>query len=228
MDELANVRISEEERQFFDDVDGVIARAVTIGDPLIAFEYGSLIKRKQALAGVALAKLLYKLEESWGLFEAKGIEDDLLTMADMHMMVKPETAKKYVRMWGDIFENPSVPDDIKMILRGRNIGDLLLLTAAVREGQLSGENLLAAALTPDTNTLRDKISEVRGEQTSSSSAIRIFLATKDKGDIRAGTVYAQQGRKKEVLFTLKKKYEDLGEKAIERIKNSTHIIEEFN
>lgn len=228
MNELANLGMNAEERQIFDDIDGVISRSVHVGDPLLALEYGANIQRRQALEGAALAKLLYKLQENWGLFEAAGLEDDLLTMADVHMNVRPATAKKYIAMWQNIFENPSVSDDVKQILRGRNIGDLLLLTAAIGEGQLEGENLYAAALAPDKESIRDLVKGARGMQTSSASAIRIYLLRTDKNGMRSGTVYARRGNEIEELFKIKSKYGDLGEKAIARIIAAPGLIEEFS
>lgn len=227
MNELTTRSMTVEEQHIFDEVDGVISRAVTIGDPLLVFEYGVDIARRRAMEGLALAKLLYRLEESWGMFQVAGLEDDMLPMVEIHMGIKPSTAKKYLDMWKGIFENPMVPEEIKTILSGRKISDLLLMTAAVREGQLSGEDLKAVALTASTQDLRDKIKEVRGEQTSSSSAIRLYLTRVSKGDMPAGTVYAQQGRKKEVLFKVKSEYGELGQQAMARFIRENGLIEEF-
>jgi hypothetical protein len=231
VDSIVLSRLSEEERKIFDDVDEVISRSVVVGDPLIALDYGASLKRKQTIEGVSLAKLLFKLRESWGLYQARGIEDDLLTMADLHMDVKPATAKKYMAMWESIFENEAVPDDIKSILSGRKVSDLLLLTAAVGEGTLSGEDLKSAALSSDTNELREHIHKVRGEQTSAKTAIRICLNMVDKENMRAGTLYAKRGDEREVLdFTAYAKgtASELTQKAINRLINSAGVIEVFS
>lgn len=231
MNDIVIAKLSQEERQAFDDVDSIISRAVTIGDPLLAFEYGTKLRRRQEVEGLALAKLLYRLRESWNLFEVAGISDDLLTMAEMEMGVRPATTKKYIDMWESIFENAGVPDDVKAILAGRPIGDLLLLTAAVGEGTLVGDDLKSAALAGDKSELREFVTKARGLRTSAKSAIRIFLNRVDRSGMKAGTLFAKQGDTREVLdfrAYVNGEASDLAEKAINRIINAAGIQELFN
>lgn len=222
------VRITDEEMKVFDEVDDIIGKAVLIGDPLMAFEYGSMLRRQQAVRGLALAKLLYRMRESWDLFKAAGTSDDLPTMAQIHLGVAPETTKKYVNMWESVFANNEIGDDIKKILMGRPIGDLLLLTAAAREGSLDDSRLLEAALAPDRSSLRDIIRDGRGEQTSSGSAIRILLYMVNTKAGNIGSLIALRGKERVqigVLFV--ESDDDLTKKAIESLLNARHIQEVY-
>lgn len=220
------VRITEDEMKVFDEVDDIIGKSVLIGDPLMAFEYGSLLRRQQAVRGLALAKLLYRMRESWELFKAAGTSDDLPTMAQIHMGVAPETTKKYVNMWESVFANNEIGDDIKKILMGRPIGDLLLLTAAARDGSLDDSKLLEAALAPDRASLREIVRDSRGEQTSSTTAIRIAIYMVDTKNGNIGNLVAFRGKERAFIGTLFVESEDdLTKKAIESLLNARHIQE---
>lgn len=220
-----SVRFAPEELKIFEDVDEVIGKAVTVGDPLLAFEFGEGLIKTSMVKGLAMAKLLYRLQESWNLFKSAGIEDDLETMAYVHMGVKPATTRKYVRMWAGIFENATLDAGTKLLLQGRPIKELLLLTAAVREGSLEGDDLKAVAL--GAVNARDAIRDRRGEATSSKTAIRIFLQMQDVSKMPAGTLFAMQDGVRVVIGSLQPDGSDLAEKAIARIINAAGITENY-
>ena len=224
MDEIESqvVSLTEEDLKIFKDVDSVIGRAVTVGDPLLAFEFGSSLLGGVKVRGFALAKLLYRLREAWGLFRAGGIDDEMITMVDVHMGVRPETTKKYIRMWEKVFENDDVPEDTKRLLMGRNLGDVLLLTAAVGDGSLNEDELKDAALASDRVAIRDIIRQKRGQKTSSSSSIVICLRMSD------GALYAKRGDDRETIGILNKPESEIGEKAIARLIGAAGIVEVYN
>lgn len=224
---MMNEIINLNEQDVFGDVTDVVKRAITIGDPLIALEFGSRMKKMVAVHGLALADLLYQLKSNWHLFQAAGIEGELEDLADVHMDIRPATTKKYIDMWKNIFANGEVPDDIKGILTERPIGDLLLLTAAVGEGSLSGEDLKAAALSADKQALREYVQHARGLQTSAKTAITLCVAMVDRGNMKKGTLFAKQGNKKVILGVLYEQDSDLGEKAIEALIHGRPIYEVF-
>lgn len=227
MDNLTVSKLTQEERDIFEEVDSIISRAVTIGDPLLALEYGARLKRRQTVEGLALAKLLYRLQQSWGMF--RETEEELIEMVDIHMDVRPTTTKKYLDLWEKVFENPMVPDDVKEILSGRPIGELLLLTAAVGEGQLTGKDLKDAALSPGKDGIRQYVQKARGKQTSANSAVVICMNMMDKPNMAAGTLYAKQGSKRVVLGVLDEPEDgpelELWNRAVTRLKNAAGIVE---
>lgn len=221
------VRMTDEEMGIFKDVDEVVGKSILIGDPVLAFEYGSHLRRRQAIEGLALAKLLYRMNESWDLFRSAGISDDLTTMAHVQMGIPPETSKKYLRMWESVFANEGITDDIKKILMGRPIGDLLLLTAAAREGSLNDEQMMAAALAPDRNSLRDIIKDARGEHTSAGTAVRIMVVRADNlAAFPKGTLLAKRGEDRVPFGQLDfDTGSEIADKAIERILNTLGVVE---
>ena len=221
------IRLTDEDAKVFDDVDMVVGRSITIGDPSVAFEFGSHLRRQQSVQGLALAKLLYRIKQGWDLYRAAGIEDEMESMAQTEMGVSPETTKKYIRMWTSIFENGGVEDGVKQILMGRPIQDLLLLTAAVREGDLTGEELRDAAMAADQKELKEIIRHKRGEHTSSSSSITICLTMRDSQSMAAGTLFAKRGNERVTLGLLYKAESELAKMAISKLINGRPILEVY-
>lgn len=188
------VSITQSELNEFDEVDNVIEVSIIMGEPDKAFEYGLSLKRSAAVKSYVLAKLLWKLKTNWETF---GIDGDFEDVVFERIGTPSQTTKKYVRMWENIFANDEIPDATKKILMGRPIRDTLLLTAAAKEG-MTPDELRRAALLPDQNAIREAIAEARGEQTSSSTALRIFLVTrKDRNDYPSGTLLAKRGNEGE-------------------------------
>lgn len=219
------VGLSSDDMNIFEDVDVIVSRAVTIGDPLIALDYGKELVKDMQVKGVALAKLLYRLKQNWNLFEVAGFEGTLTEVAELHLGRSEETVKKYIRMWESVFENNSIPQDVKNKLMGRPIGDLILLTAVAREG--NGDELALLADASDRNSLRNLIRRVRGEQTSTKTAIHINLAMRS-GQHPIGTLYAfQDGIKYMIGYLNVESDEDVVSRAIARIVGSARITEKY-
>jgi len=228
MDGLSeSIAIQKEDMSIFDEVDDVIGRAVLIGDPLVAFDYGSGLIKNTMVRGLALAKLLYRLKESWPMFVAAGVEDDLETMAFLHMGTRPQTTRKYLDMWESVFENDSIPETTRKLLYGKPIRDLLLLTAAVREGSIDNDALEDIGL--GVESARDKVREARGAATSSNTAIRIYVQMQDTAKFPAGVVYAKRGDESVVLFEidLEADPKSLEGQALARILHASGIQEAY-
>lgn len=214
------ISITEYELAEFDIVDNVIEASIIMGDPERAFEYGISIKRSAAIKSYALAKLLYKLRDTWHNYHIEGEFEDVVYE---RMGTPKETTKKYVRMWENIFANQDIPESTKRILMGRPIRDTLLLTAAAKEG-MTLEELRNAALASDHASLRDMIATARGAQTSSSNALRLYVVTReDHSQYPPGTLLCKRGSgvyKPMGLFSIEDSDEDV-QQAIARYLNST-------
>ncbi len=97
-----------------------------------------------------------------------------------------QTVRKYVDVWETVFQNPAVPPDLHLALFSKPMQGLLLLPAAVREGQLDSAAWEKIAHAPDPLAIREIVREARGEQTSSSTALSLSVA-------RDGTIWAYRG-----------------------------------
>lgn len=145
-----------------------------------------LVRKNTHYSALILSQILYYLDVNWTRISNKaGIEDDLYSYAETEFLLSPQTVRKYSDMWRLVFANPSVPEHVKEVLKTRPINFLLRLIGIARED-------------PDVDTweriakcetmveLRELLKELRGEKTSSKTAIvyrfdirkRVVLATK--------------------------------------------------
>lgn len=197
-----NLVPSNSDLKLFEDIDDIIVKSINTGDPSLAFGFGQgLITRSLVSGGPALAKLLFKLKENWNLFQAAGYEEEFEDVAYVHIGLKQDTVRKYVRMWESVFENPNIADDIKEKLIGRGVKQLLLLTAAAREG-LGRDVLEKIADAPDEREVRDIIRAERGERTSSGTARRIQIQVSTSDRFRKGTLLVRKGSTVETIGRL--------------------------
>lgn len=215
-----------QDTQDFDLVDEVVTRSFAVGDPLIALEYARTLQRDSLLKGLAIAKLMYKIKQGWALFERAGIGDTFENVVDSMNGYKSSTIDKYIRMWESIFENDTISPDIKEKIAGRPVKDLLLLTAAAREGSFSQDQWERVATAADTNEVKEVIRAARGEQTSAKTAISIILTTKEDSSSPVGTLSAFSNGQREVIGVLHvNNSSELAQKAIARIINAARVIE---
>jgi hypothetical protein len=218
-----SIVLTDTELRVFDTVDTIIEQSVTAGDPVPAMSFASELIRSGQIRGLALAKLFYGIKSRWELFQSAGIDDNFEDFTCVHTGYSNQTVKKYTRMWENIFENKDIGADIKSKLMGKDIKQLLLLSAVAGEGDV---DMGALADTDDEPALRDKIKEAKGERTSSSSAIRIFLQVRDSGNFPVGCLFIRKGGETTVIGSL-----DVGsgnedsEKAINRILNAAGVVE---
>lgn len=212
--------------EIFNTADDVLSRAFTIGDPLIALEYVAGLQKEELAKGLAIAKIMYKLKEGWDIFKTAGIDDSFEALTQSRNGYKPSTIDKYTRMWESIFENEFIDPEIKEKLAGRPIKDLLLLTAAAREMQLSKEDWRDVVVAEDTAKVRSIIHKVRGDQTSSKNAITFQLYRNDTTQYPRDTLIMSKGDKRMVVGKLYLSLNDEdAQKAIARIINAVNILE---
>lgn len=176
--------ITPEEEKLFCDVDTVIENSILQLDPQPALEFGRNLRREGQLKGLALAKLLAKLNQNWEKFKASGMDERIEDVVYVSTGIAPITTRKYVRLWEDLFENPTIPDEVKTQLKGKSIKSLLLLTAAAKDGD--DIDWKAVSKAESGAEIRDLVRDVRGPATSSESALFFTLD-------RDGTIYVRKG-----------------------------------
>jgi hypothetical protein len=212
------------ELDLFAQVDDIVVRSISAGDPLIAMDYGLSLKRSAQLKGLALAKLLHGLQSNWQMFRAAGIGEEFEDFVYAYLSIPPETSRKYAAMWQGIFMNPNVSEDIKLQLQTKPMEHLLLLKAAVEEGSISDDDLRTVTIL-DKQGIRDMVNKARGMQTSGKNAVRIAIQMRD-GDYPAGTILALSNGDREIIgvLELNPPYE-FAQKAVARILNSCGFIQ---
>jgi hypothetical protein len=224
MMESPMVRIEREDLSLFSTVDDIISRSITAGDPMIALEYIQKLQRDGLIRGLAIAKLMFRLKQSWDLFRVAGVGDEFENVIETTLGYKPATATKYVRMWESVFENPDLSEDLKKELAGRPIQDLLLLTAAAREGSLDTEDWERIAKSSDS--VRDIVREKRGDVTSSKSAVKGVIVMRT-GSMARGTIYIPGDERKVAGYLNLDTGDPDIDKLNERIINAAHLFETY-
>ena len=125
-------------------------------------------------------------------------------------------------MWGAIFANPTISEDVKLELQGKSIKSLLLLTSAAREGEIDQGTWEKVGDTTTSSEVRSIVRDIRGERTSSKQAIILEL------NMKSGMLFARKGDQTEVVGVLNvtlRDGSDIIESAITRIVNNCNIME---
>lgn len=176
--------INPSEFQLFTEVDNIVDSSILMADPKPALEFGRGLRRDGQLKGLALAKLLSSLDKNWSLFQRTGIEERIEDIVFVEMGVSPQTTRKYIHLWEDLFENEDVPKQAKDKLYGKSIKSLLLLTATAKDGDAVDWDRVANA--ENGAEIREIVRGVRGPTTSSETSVVIHLD-------REGMLFAKRG-----------------------------------
>lgn len=142
------------------------------------------IRLRMQLQGLTLACVLSEWKHHTDCFgvAVDDWEDHVFTTTGLAV----QTVRKYVDVWETVFQNPAVSSELRPILAAKPMTGLLLLPAAVREEQLDDDAWQKIADAPDSLAIRDVVRKVRGEATSSKTAISLGVA-------RDGTIWAYRG-----------------------------------
>jgi hypothetical protein len=213
------IQLRAGDREVMSMVDQVVDAAVAQGNLTLVTTYGMALRRQMQTSGLALAKLLYRVKESWGLFQAAGLDDEFIDVIYAEMGVAPGTTTKYVALWEALFANPNIPIEVKENLEGKPMRSLILLTASARDEDFDWTRVVDAA-TP--SEIREIVRAHRGQQTSSGSALRLEINLRD-GKITARK--EDQYRVVGMLLVKDYKKDPLVASAIDRIIGAADIME---
>ena len=213
------VSLTPGDKKIFEMVDEVMDTVVCQGEVELAMAMARSLRRNVQASGLALAKLLYCLNQKW---ELVGGDDDMYEVLYSDAGISRSTIQKYITMWGAIFENPGVSAGVKEELKGKPIKSLLLLTAAAREGEIDEETWEKVADTTTSSEVRGIVRDIRGERTSSREAIVLEL------NLKSGVLFARKGDMSEmvgVLNVMLREESSMIDAAITRIVNNCSIME---
>lgn len=155
-------------------IDDVVEACVTAASPDHGIQYIGFLRQNQQIQGLGMAKILFKLSRVWDQFpEAieERFEDRL--MADVGL--SKQTIRKYIGAWDALFAADHVPEKLKAQLMGKPIGALLLLPALARDDIAKPEDWERIVMAPDRAAVRAIVRELRGEKTSSKTAMTLMI-----------------------------------------------------
>ena len=202
------------------EVDAILERAITSGNPLIATNEINNLSRAITIKGIKAAKLFWGLRNNWHLFRVAGIEEDFLNFVDAHTFFKGKTAARYADMYDAVFVKGSVPDLVREQLQHKSIETLLLMAPAVRDGSLTDDDL-ADAVVLSHRGVRDRIRERRGQVTNSNTHVYAKLVQRESSVYPLGTivVFGGEGDIEAIGSLNLSPRTKSGKKFLERMKN---------
>ncbi len=211
------VLLTDNDLMLLNEVDEYVDRSLISGDLRSVLKFGRVIKRNMQISGVAFAKLLTRINDHWDQYTSAGIEDDFVDVMYSELGSAPATTRKYIAMWRAIFDNNTIPEDVKKQLLGRPVKSLLVLTAAANEGSVEWQEVLETSTHAEVQQV---VRAARGKATSSSTRITIKL-------MRTGELVAYRENDRVPLgYLMRDPSNDINVKAIDRIVNSSGILED--
>ena len=205
------------------EVEAVLEQSIAAGNPLIASEYGNQISRTVVAKGVALAGLLHGLRSNWKLFQLAGIEEEWGDFINAHMHISSRVAEKYADMFEQVLDNGNIPIDLRERLAEKPIKELLLLTAAVREGDLTNSDLEDVVVL-NYGGIRDRVRERRGDATNSHTRVYARLVRRQESKWPLGSLVVFSGDESEAIGHIKiEPNTEAGKKFLARMINTLEL-----
>jgi hypothetical protein len=199
----------------------LVLSAIASNDPTEVFQEIAFLRRDVQLKGVVVAKLLSDLWDKWP--ELKGVDisfNGFVEAASVGTGLAARTIKPYIRMWRAVFVNKKVPSALRPIIMGFPVSTLLYLQPAAEDGTLDTKwKEIAECETPAE--VKSKVREWRGSNTSSESAVHIYLGRDGRLKTRRGT----KGNYKAVGYLEMNSDDELVKIAIHRIINAAGLVE---
>ena len=191
-------KASNDEIYKYQSLAQTIFKAMEDGDLPTINNFILALRKNNHFSALILAEVLTKLHDNWAHISRRaGIQDDFVSYAEGEFLVSPQTVNKYTSMWRAVFDNPNIPANVKDALKYKPINFLLRLTALAMESPSNEiwEQVLACETVGE---LRQLIRELRGEATSSKTAITFHYR------IREGTIIGKQGDESIILAVVSK------------------------
>jgi len=210
------VMLTPAEREAVNRVDEVMSKTLAKGDPSVALRYIYSLRRNGMITGLSTAKALYGLYSNWTSFATSDAFEDAVLKETGYA---PATTRKYVGIWGALFANEAISDDIKNALMCKPMESLLLLKSAAEEGELEEADWKEVIDAHDKSGIRDVVRRVRGLHTSAANALVILWERDGRLRARRG-----EGRYEECGF-LPKSAVGVAADAVRRIVDAAGIVE---
>lgn len=177
-------KTSEQEAKRYEELAQKIFSSIQSGELDEVKNFVLALRKNNHFSALILSQVLTELHTNWADIQKKAkIHDDFISYAESEYLLSPQTVVKYTTMWRTIFQNPSIPAHIVERLKFKPINFLLRLVAFAQEDP-SLEDWERVLQCDSISELRELIRELRGETTSSKTAVVFYY------DIRTKTLTA--------------------------------------
>lgn len=168
----------------FDEIYQVIDECTTGGYPEPALRYACFLREGGQLRGYALAHLLWELHEHWRVFPTDDTFEDAVFK---ETGISRDTTYKYVKLWGDIFANDAVPEDVRHHLIGLPLNTTYLLSSAARHNQIEDWEEVRDAT--DQQAIREIVRKAKGKPLLESTRLIYMLDRDGSLKVRRGDTH---------------------------------------
>jgi hypothetical protein len=186
------IRVTPDEwKEIVGTVDRAIEVSLLSGSPDPAMAQGRNIIRQGQLRGVALARLLYELDEVWDQFQT---DDRIEDAVERDLGVPVDTFYKYSRMYRFVlteYDTNGLAIRERDELAGKPVEGLIKLTAAARSKQLKPKDWKALSLAHDVRAMIAVRDSVRGTHTSGHTGLSLWASPN-------GQTYCKRGKNGEI------------------------------
>jgi len=165
-------RMTDRELEYMERWRQTILQAIEEKDLASIVNLNDALRSAAKLVGIQLAEFLYLLKSGWPSLDS---DETFEEFAEYKLGYSVQTVTKYTGTWEVIFEQDRISEERKQLLIGYPIGALYLLKAAIQDGDLTEEHWAQIEQATTKQEVRNVVRQARGEQTSSSAALRIRM-----------------------------------------------------
>jgi len=196
-------------------IEDIINCSVAKRDAYIALDACKQLVSIGSLSGKTLAKGLYLIKKNWDQYD---LDDEFEDIAFIHIGLHKHTVDRYVKVWA-LFEDGNIPDELKEEIQQRHIKELIPIANAVAQGyEIDVEQWQQLVNAADFYTISKLVRDIK-HQVPRKSGITLQLS-------RAGEIWAYNLDNRYFVGSLEVNNEEpTVQKAIERIKNNSNILE---
>jgi hypothetical protein len=183
----AVIKITKDDMKTFEEAKKVAEYAIFNRNPSLGFQYVREKKRSMQMNAWESALILWEMEREWkegGAFESA---DDFLQVAHEETGYARDSIRRLLKTWEEMIAAPKYQlEDGEVVIKehgakrrkrilGHAAGTAYLLSSAAREGEMTEAYWEEFELAPDQATVREIRQNIRGDQTSSSSALKLMM-----------------------------------------------------
>jgi hypothetical protein len=196
-------------------VDEIIKRSIKEKNVYIALNACKELYGVGKVAGLALAKAIYYVNNNWDRYKVDGKFDEIVYD---YIGVHKHTIERYVKVWG-IFDKALVPGEFLEDIQQKNVANIIPIANALYQGyDISGEAWEKLIDAPNDQAVRKVIRDDVKNVKSRSNALQLYIDDK-------GTIWAFHNEKRTFVGSLEVDSDDeTVQKAVERIIKNTGMM----
>lgn len=194
-----------------DEVDRLVDLAVQMGGTDMLLDEATSYLQQTRISGLALCKLLYKIQSIWA-------EGDFMEIASSRLGLSSTTINRYISIWS-VYELKQIPAELSNNFLQKPLRSQIPVAKLIEQGYTpSQEQWQQLANSPDLSTTAKLVRDIKQTEPR-KSAMLLFI------DQRGNLTACQDGKIVDLgWLNVAMMEDDLAAKAIKRIVNDARIL----